>query len=184
MALMILLLFFGNSSGYFIYLRDRSTNLLHNFIYRIDLASDKSSRIFSNITNIANISDQNISLKQQISLLKYKIQSLESLEIENKQLKKIVNLVNDTDLKYVSARIITNIGGPYNYSATISAGADNGIKIGQIVINNHGLVGKITHVYDKTSSILLVSDMNFKIPVITANSFEKAIISGNNKSSA
>jgi rod shape-determining protein MreC len=139
------------------------------------------SHIYQNIKDLIFIYDKNIELRQHNSLLQYEIQRLRALEFENRQLKNQANLVENGDFKYISARVVTNVVGPYNYYATILAGVNDGLKEGQVVINNQGLVGKIIQVYDKTASVLLVTDLNSKIPVITSNFLEKAIISGSNE---
>jgi rod shape-determining protein MreC len=178
---MATLLLLGNSSNYFLYVRNKATNIIHNVIYKADLTTSKLSNLYQNIKDLALIYDKNIELKQHNSILKYEIQRLNALEYENRQLKKQVNLVETGDFKYISARVITNVIGPYNYYATILAGKKDGLKEGQVVINNQGLVGKIIEVYDKTASVILVTDLNSKVPIITSNFLEKAIISGSNE---
>jgi rod shape-determining protein MreC len=178
---MATLLMLGNSSNYFLYVRNKSTNILHNIIYKADATTSKLSHLYQNIKDLVFIYDKNIELKQHNSLLKYEIQRLRALEFENRELKKQVNLVENGDFKYVSARVITNVIGPYNYYATILAGEQNGLKEGQVVINNQGLVGKIIQVFDKTASVLLVTDLNSKVPIVTSKFLEKAIISGSNE---
>lgn len=180
-VMMFLLLISGNSVGYITYIRDKAANFINKATYEIYIIESSLSNLYKNSKNLLFIYDENISLKQNNLLLKYEIQRLKSLEFENKQLKKQVNLAPYQDFGYVSARVMTNVIGPYNYSAMITAGSRDGLKEGNAVINHEGLVGKIIAVYEKTASVLLITDLNSKISVMTSNFLEKTIISGGNK---
>jgi rod shape-determining protein MreC len=175
------ILFFGKSVNYISYLRIKATNLCDPVIINVSKGVDECFNLYTVAKNLLYLYEQNIQLKQQISLLEYQIQNQKSLEIENRQLKKQIHLVNQKDVRYISAKIITNLIGPYNYHATILAGEQDGIKKGQIVINNKGFVGKIIQVNQKTSSVLLVTDINSRVPIITTHFLEKGIISGSNQ---
>ncbi len=67
---------------------------------------------------------------------------------------------------------------PYLKSVIINKGFNHGIKLGVAVKEKSYLVGKIINVNFLTSRILLVSDLNSKIPVIIEPSSANAILSG------
>ena len=129
---------------------------------------------------------ENIQLHQQLDeTLKF--------QAENIQLHKLLNfvaephirlitarVVGDISSPYIGAQVIGDVSGPYIRSAIIDAGKNSGIKKGQVVVNDHGLVGRIIEVGKRTSRILLITDFNSKIPVITRNSRERGIAAGNN----
>ena len=54
------------------------------------------------------------------------------------------------------------------------------ISKGDSALTNKGLIGSVIEVYDKYSRILLINDINSKIPVRVGKNNKKAIISGNN----
>jgi rod shape-determining protein MreC len=62
----------------------------------------------------------------------------------------------------------------------INAGERDGVRKNQIVINQQGVVGRIIETGEKTARILLLTDLNSKIPVITSESRERCIAAGDN----
>jgi rod shape-determining protein MreC len=110
-----------------------------------------------------------------------RIQSLaERLEIENRRLRELVHFIPGQTTSYISARIVTGVSGPYARSVIVSSGKEEGLKKGHVVVNNKGLVGRVTEVGNNTSRILLITDINSKIPIVTGTSGERGIIEGNN----
>ena len=67
---------------------------------------------------------------------------------------------------------------PFSKTALLSAGTKNGVEIDQIVTNSEGLVGRVVQVSNNYSKIILVDDINSRIPITTTFSREKGIISG------
>jgi rod shape-determining protein MreC len=132
------------------------------------------------VNNFIYIKEQNISLKQENELLKYRLKQIKQFESDNIELKKLINFVSDINLKFISTKVVSNSIGPFIHSAIILAGKNHGVKKGQPVINHQGLVGRIIEVGDKTSRVLLVTDINSKIPAITENSRERIIAAGSN----
>ncbi len=113
------------------------------------------------------------------SLLRLKAVAIE-LEAENRRLRNILNFIPEGDVSYITSRIVGTTGGPYNKSVIINSGTEKGIDKGYIVRNNQGLVGRIVEVGRNSARILLVTDINSRIPIITENTREKAIMIGDN----
>src|SRR5690606_4385105 len=80
----------------------------------------------------------------------------------------------------IATKILGDSSGPFIRSALVNAGETHGVLKGQIVINYNGLVGRIIEVGSKTSRVLLITDINSRIPIITASSRERGIVVGNN----
>jgi rod shape-determining protein MreC len=123
---------------------------------------------------------ENKLLREENELLKsyYRLSLL--IREENKQLRKLLNFIAESNLSYTTTRVIGDTTGPYVRSAIISVGSKDNILPKQAVINHYGLVGRIIDVGEKTSRILLLTDINSKIPVLTAESRERAIAAGDN----
>lgn len=62
----------------------------------------------------------------------------------------------------------------------INAGLRDGVNNGQIVTNDLGVVGRIFETGEKSSRILLLTDLNSRVPVVSAESRELSIVAGNN----
>ena len=70
---------------------------------------------------------------------------------------------------------------PYLNSFIINVGSNKNIKNGQAVFDGENFVGRIVDVNFFSSRVLLVSDLNSKIPIITEPSGFHAILSGHGK---
>lgn len=129
---------------------------------------------------MANLRAENIALRNEnIKLLQW--QSIaKSMEAENQSLRAIAHAVSIPKSNYVTTRIVSDMGGPYVRSALIGGGAEQGIKKDQAVINERGLVGRVIETGDSSSRVLLLSDINSRIPVMGESSREKTILVGNN----
>tara|TARA_B110000196_G_C20662523_1_gene438071 strand:- start:125 stop:553 length:429 start_codon:yes stop_codon:yes gene_type:complete len=70
---------------------------------------------------------------------------------------------------------------PYLNSFIINIGSNKNIKNGMAVLDGKNFIGRIVDVNFFSSRVLLVSDLNSKIPIITAPSTHHAILNGHGK---
>ncbi|BBK29377.1 rod shape-determining protein MreC [Stella humosa] len=102
------------------------------------------------------------------------------LEAENLQLRVLMNVTPEPSLSYVSARIIADSGGAFVRSVLVNAGGRSGAARGQAAVADRGLVGRVVEVGDRSSRILLLTDLNSRIPVLLEGSRERAVLAGDN----
>jgi rod shape-determining protein MreC len=105
----------------------------------------------------------------------------EQLLAENDRLLKAnLHWIPDPALSYVTARVVADAGGVYARSVLLSVGPHHAIRKGEIALDASGLVGRVTEVGDRSARVLLITDMNSRIPVMLETSREKAILVGAN----
>lgn len=149
----------------------------------LDLLSrpaDAMSRVRNWFANLANIYAQNAALREANSRLMQWQHVAIQLEAENSALRELLHYTNEEELRFTTAKIISDRGGPFTRTALINAGTGLGITEGQPVINGQGLVGRIIESGEHSARILLLTDINSRMPVITSDSRERAIATGNN----
>ncbi|MSO71827.1 MAG: rod shape-determining protein MreC [Alphaproteobacteria bacterium] len=83
-------------------------------------------------------------------------------------------------MHYITGRVIAGAGGPYVKSVLVGAGRSAGLRPGQPVINNDGLVGRVTEVGERSALVVLLNDLNSHIPVLVEPQDEHAILAGDN----
>ena len=110
--------------------------------------------------------------------LKNNISKTDFLELENSQLRKLIDeqIVSPSNL--LSARVMIDKQSPYLNSFVINIGNNKGIKNGMAVLDGKNFIGRIVDVNFFSSRVLLVSDLNSKIPVLSEPSGSHAILSG------
>ena len=93
--------------------------------------------------SLYNIRTDNKSLiDQNKKLLKWEALA-RKLEAENKILRSLVNFVPSKEANFVSARVIADTSGAFANSIVLNAGKTSGVKKGQAVIIDDGLVGRV-----------------------------------------
>jgi rod shape-determining protein MreC len=102
------------------------------------------------------------------------------LAADNRELRRLLKVVPDKALSYVTARVIANSGGGFVRSLLIDAGGDRGLTRGQAAIAGAGLVGRLTGVGNRAARVLLITDLNSRIPVMVAGSHVRAVLAGDN----
>jgi rod shape-determining protein MreC len=103
-----------------------------------------------------------------------------ALDAENQRLKANLHWIPDPDISYVTARVVADAGGVYAKAVLLSVGPNHGIRKGEIALDEHGLVGRVTEVGQRTARVLLITDLNSRIPVTLENSGARAILVGTN----
>jgi rod shape-determining protein MreC len=103
-----------------------------------------------------------------------------ALDAENQRLKASLSWIPDPEASFVTARVVADAGGVYAKAVLLSAGPNHGIRKGEIAVDERGLIGRVTEVGDRTARVLLITDMNSRIPVILETSRAHAILVGTN----
>jgi len=117
-------------------------------------------------------------LKEENNLLKNNISKSDYLRLENEQLKKLVEEDMNTSDNFTSARVMIDKKSPYLNSFVISSGSNKKIKNGMAALDGQNFIGRIVDVNFFSSRVLLISDLNSKVPIIVEPSGNQAILSG------
>jgi len=116
----------------------------------------------------------------ELNLLRGKDLSQKIIILENVKYKKLIDDYYIEDNEIV-AKVLIDKQSPYLRSLIINKGSKNNIKLGMAVLDEGYLVGKIVEVNFFTSRVLLISDINSKIPVSLQPGDIQAIMSGKHK---
>jgi rod shape-determining protein MreC len=103
-----------------------------------------------------------------------------SLEKENRDLRDLLRFKTEPGLSYISARVIADTGGAYMRGLIVTAGKVDGVREGMAAMTGDGLIGRVVEVGDWSSRVLLISDLNSRIPVTIAETGDRAILAGDN----
>ena len=135
---------------------------------------------YEKVRDISNVYKQNVQLKNEnLDMLMLKNQ-VRTLEIENNLLAELLNYQTPPEAQYISARVVAEEGDGFSHSLIAYIGNNNNIKQGQAVLGQESLIGRIENVMGSYARIILLTDINSKIPVIVERSRVRAILSGDN----
>jgi rod shape-determining protein MreC len=103
-----------------------------------------------------------------------------ALDAENQRLKASLRWIPDPEASFITARVVADAGGVYAKAVLLSVGPNHGIRKGEIALDERGLVGRVTEVGSRTARVLLITDLNSRIPVTLETSRAHAILIGTN----
>ena len=145
------------------------------FIYPFN----KLTEIIEQMNYIFEIKEQNKKLISKLENYEAQLNELYHLEIENHELKNLLNLKSPPSSYKVSGRIIND---PINFASQnifIDVGLDHNVKISNPVLNQNGLIGRIIKVNKSSSEVLLLTDPKSNLPVFSLKSNLKFFVNGN-----
>ena len=134
----------------------------------------------SSMTGLAQLKAENVSLKNENKKLKEWYQTAMLLQAENQSLKDLLNVLPEPEQSYITTRVIGDSGSSFVKSLLIQAGTAENVEKGQAVLGDKGMIGRVFETGRNASRILLVTDINSRVPVIVEGSNQKAILAGTN----
>jgi rod shape-determining protein MreC len=102
------------------------------------------------------------------------------LDSENQELRTLLNYRPENAGWFVTAEVIGTSGGAYSRNMLIDRGRADGVAKGQAVVSGTGLVGRVAEVGERAARVLLLTDLNSRIPVAFESTHERAILAGDN----
>ena len=145
-------------------------------IATVSEGADRVNRFFS-------VYEENAQLREQNArLLEWQSAAL-ALAAENSTFRKMLRFVPERGASFAAARVIGDSGGVFVRSVLINAGTAEGIEKGDAVVNGDGLIGRVAEAGRRSGRVLLVSDLNSRIPVVTEKNRVRAILAGDNSPS-
>jgi len=157
---------------------------LNEIVYRISfIVSIPEKQLQKSITII----NEHVSMYSEYKVMENKIRQLENnnlnsnfLQSENSRLKRLIDeYITESD--ELVAKVLLDKDSPFLKSIIVNKGSKDKVSLGMAVLDENYLVGKIVEVNYSTSRVLLISDLNSKIPVIIEPGNVQSILSGSGK---
>ncbi len=132
------------------------------------------------IEHLWNTGQDNQALREQVARLsKWQIIA-RNLEQENAGLRALLNPAQDPAPQFISARVIGDTSGLFVQSALLNAGRRDGVEHGQAVTTGQGLAGRVVEAGQRSARLLLLTDLNSRVPVTVEHSRHRAVLAGDN----
>ncbi len=132
------------------------------------------------VHDLATLRAENVRLAEENARLAHWQTTARQLANENKVLRAQLNFVPGPDASFITARVIGDTGGSFVHSMLIDAGAADGVRKGQAVMDGEVMVGRVEEVGEHVARMLLLTDINSHIPVMLESSRAKAVLTGDN----
>ena len=162
------------------YLKSGINEVVYRISFIVSLPEKQINNSFVAVNKHFKLYDQYNSLQDELKLLKGKNYNLNYLQSENDRLRKLIDeyIINSDELV---AKVLLDKNSPFLKSLIVNKGSKDNLKIGMAVLDGSYLVGKIVEVNYATARVLLISDLNSKIPVILEPGDIQSIMTGTGK---
>ncbi|MBT92173.1 MAG: rod shape-determining protein MreC [Candidatus Pelagibacter sp.] len=161
---------------------DKFRSITKDIIYRASYVVSIPFKLIED--SYVKIQDH-INMYDEYRLLKEKEFNISSLEndlkfykSENIKLRKFINEEPLKEGKYIITKVLIDKESPYIKSLIINKGFEAGIEKGMAALDRSYMIGKVIETNYLSSRILLVNDLNSKIPVIIEPGNTQAILNG------
>ncbi len=132
--------------------------------------------------DLGHIYSDNQKLRAENKRLQIISEKSRALEIENKLLSKLLNYTPPPKAKFITARVIAEEGDAFSHSIIAYTGGEGNVKKGQVVMSDNGVIGRVDKPGKMYAKIILITDINSKIPVMVERTRVRGILSGDNTS--
>jgi rod shape-determining protein MreC len=124
-------------------------------------AVSENHRLHAQIVELEQIRDQKIALAD-----------------ENVRFRALLGLKTEPPIPMVTAQVITDARGPFANTRLADVGAEAGVAIGNPVMSERGLMGRVVGVANGVSRVLLLTDVACRTPVLIDRTGARAILTG------
>jgi len=162
------------------YVKIGITEIVYRSSFIVSVPENLLKNSYLTIQNHNKLYKENEKIKSELEILRAKDLLNEFTILENQRLKNIVDdylVKSDT----IIAKVLSDKGSPFLRSIIINKGSKHKINLGMVVMDGAYLVGKVVEINYLSSRVLLLSDLNSKIPIIVEPNAIFSILSGTGK---
>jgi rod shape-determining protein MreC len=106
------------------------------------------------------------------------LQQLKALAAENAQLRALIAARDRLPVKALAAEVLYTARDPFSRKVIIDKGVQDGVRAGQAVVDDRGVVGQVTRIYPWHSEVTLITDKGQFVPVQNLRNGLRAVLAG------
>lgn len=129
-------------------------------------------------TSLSTLKEENRRMNEQRVLNSQQLQQTRQLMAENAYLRKLLEASERLQLRSVMSEILYDARDPFSRKVILDRGERHGLKRGQPVIDDLGVVGQVTRVFPFTAEVTLLTDKDHAIPVQVLRSGVRSVAYG------
>ncbi|KAA0924816.1 rod shape-determining protein MreC [Psychrobacter sp. ANT_H56B] len=121
---------------------------------------------------------ENMQLKSQLIHAQAKLQQQDYILAQNARLQGILSTTRPEQFDLNLAQVIGTDTNLLRQIVVLNKGEQDGVQVGQTVIDENGILGQIINVYPNTSRLLLITDEQQSVAVTVKRTGQRAIVTG------
>ncbi len=132
--------------------------------------------------SLTRLESENARMREQQVLNSQQLQQNAQLLAENTHLRRLLDASDRVQIKTLMGEILYDARDPFSRKIILDRGQSNGIRTGQPVIDDLGVIGQVTRVFPFTSEVTLLTDKDHAIPVQVLRSGVRSVAYGRGQS--
>jgi rod shape-determining protein MreC len=128
------------------------------------------------------LTEENKQLRVDLLLANARLNHMAAVSRQNERLKKLLDTRRQLGMNVQLARVIDIDMGAFSHRLMLNVGANQGIKVGQAVIDAHGIMGQVIQVLPDTCTVMLITDPDHAIPVTDTRTGMRTVAYGSHAS--
>jgi rod shape-determining protein MreC len=125
---------------------------------------------------------ENLQLHQEVAQMQGLRDEIAALRNINARYQALMGFRTEPPVPMVAARVVLEARGPFSDTRLADAGRERGVQIGNPVMNERGMVGRVIGVTHGASRVLLLTDVASRTPVLIDRTDARAILTGDSSS--
>lgn len=118
------------------------------------------------LTTHTRLVDDNRRLREALMLSEARLSRMQAVSRQNAHLKQLLDTRQLLDMHAQLAQLIDVQVDPNRDRVLLNAGAREGVRVGQVVIDAHGVMGQVIATLPHASTVMLITDPAHAIPVM------------------
>ncbi len=155
-------------------------------LYPLQMAAlvprDAFNRVGDYFSSQSALEQDNRKLTGQLSVNAQLLQQSQQLFAENAQLRKLLGASERLQAKSLMSEILYDARDAFTRKIVLDRGSQNGVALGQPVIDDIGVVGQVTRVFPFTSEVTLLTDKDQAISVQVVRNGLRSVAYGRGQS--
>jgi len=146
--------------------------------YAVSFPSDLFHKTLTAFATQETLLKENQALKSRLILLKLHQQRFLNLENENRQLRALLHSSQELQVTVKVAEVLFVAANARPGEWVINKGSQEGVTVGQAVLDAQGVLGQVIMVGPETSRVMLISDSRSSIPVESLTTGLRSMLQG------
>lgn len=177
-AALVLMWFDSKNSEWFSPVRSTSHAAMQP-IYELSLLPSYAAHWASgSLQSKETLRRKNMQLESQLIHAQAKLQQQDYILAQNARLQGILSTTKPEQFDLNLAQVIGTDANLLRQIVVLNKGEQDGVQVGQTVIDENGILGQIINVYPNTSRLLLITDEQQSVAVTVKRTGQRAIVTG------
>jgi rod shape-determining protein MreC len=114
----------------------------------------------------SRLTEENAQLSRELLLAQTRLRRVEALHEQNQRLQELLAVQKSLGLSVQLAKVVdVDLGPSRRHWIILDLGSDDGVGMGQPVIDAHGVMGQVVEVHAHSCRVMLITDSAHAIPV-------------------